>query len=127
MDIANPATWGNWEADLKNAGLSQIECNRVTALVLEAKSLDDESWKGPRGFSCWSGAGPQILWPSGPTGEYAVWGACERLGILPPGVKPAWDDCGVEAQALIVAFHQTRSYDEAERDAQLAGARMPIG
>jgi len=42
VDPANPKTWGNWEADLKNGGLSQFECNRVTALVLEANSLDDE-------------------------------------------------------------------------------------
>jgi len=41
-DIANPATWGNWETDLKNAGLSQFECNRITGLVLEANSLDDD-------------------------------------------------------------------------------------
>jgi hypothetical protein len=41
VDLANPATWGNWEADLKNAGLSQIECNRVTGLVLEANCLDE--------------------------------------------------------------------------------------
>jgi len=33
----------------------------------------------------------------------------------------------VEAQALIVAFDQVRSHDEAEREAQLAGARMPFG
>ena len=42
VDIANPATWGNWENDLKNGGLSQFECNRVTGLVLEANSLDDD-------------------------------------------------------------------------------------
>ena len=42
VDIANPLTWGNWEADMKSAGLSQFECNRVTALVLEANSLDDD-------------------------------------------------------------------------------------
>ena len=41
VDIANPATWTEWENDLKNGGLSQFECNRVTALVLEANSLDD--------------------------------------------------------------------------------------
>jgi hypothetical protein len=33
----------------------------------------------------------------------------------------------VEAQALIVAFDQVRSHDEAEWEAQLAGARMPFG
>jgi hypothetical protein len=48
-----------------------------------------------------------------------------RLGILPPGVKPTWDDCPVAAQALIVAFDQTRAFDESEREARLLGARMP--
>ena len=40
--INNPETWANWENDLKAAGLSQFECNRVTSLVLEANSLDDD-------------------------------------------------------------------------------------
>jgi hypothetical protein len=56
-----------------------------------------------------------------------IWHACERLGIRPPGVKPSWDENGVEAQALIVAYHQTRSYDDDERDARLIGARTPLG
>ena len=81
--------------------------------------------EGPRGFSCWGGSESRILWPPHRTAEYSVWCACERLGILPPGVKPAWDDCPVETQALIVAFDQTRSYDESEREARLMGARMP--
>ena len=51
--------------------------------------------EGPRGFSCWGGSESRILWPPHRTTEYAVWCACERLGILPPGVKPAWDDCPV--------------------------------
>lgn len=42
VDIDDPNTWTNWETDLKNAGLSQFECNRVTALVLESNSLDDD-------------------------------------------------------------------------------------
>ena len=48
------------------------------------------------------------------------------LGVLPPGVKPTWDDCGVQTQAQIVAFDQTRAYDESEREARLLGARMPF-
>ena len=81
--------------------------------------------EGPRGFSCWGGSEGRILWPPRRTAEYSVWCACERVGILPPGVKPAWDDCSVETQALIVAFDQTRSYDESEREARLMGARTP--
>jgi hypothetical protein len=37
----DPRTWGNWEDDLKNGGLTQVECNRVLGLVLEANSLDE--------------------------------------------------------------------------------------
>ena len=70
---------------------------------------------------------PEFSGPAYRTGEYAVWRACERLGIRPPGVKASWDECGLETQALIVAFDQTRSYDESEWEAQLAGARTPAG
>lgn len=41
VDIANPGTWANWENDLKQAGVTQIECNRVISLVLEANCLDE--------------------------------------------------------------------------------------
>ena len=37
----DPRTWAKWEEDLKSAGLTQVECNRVLALVLEANALDD--------------------------------------------------------------------------------------
>lgn len=41
VDLGNPRTWGNWEEDLKSGGLTQIECNRVLALVMEANALDE--------------------------------------------------------------------------------------
>lgn len=44
----NPATWANWESDLKAGGLSQIEVNRVLALVLEANCLDEAKLKKAR-------------------------------------------------------------------------------
>ena len=44
----DPSTWGNWESDLKNAGFSQMACNRVLELVLEANSLDEEKLKRAR-------------------------------------------------------------------------------
>jgi len=65
------------------------------------------------------------MWPEYRSGEYALWNACRRLGILPPGVQPKWEDNGVQMQAMILAYDQTCSHDETERDAQLAGARMP--
>lgn len=39
MDSA--ATWVNWESDLKAGGLTQVECNRILSLVLEANCLDE--------------------------------------------------------------------------------------
>jgi hypothetical protein len=44
----NPATWCNWENDLRAGGLSQIEINRVLALVLEANCLDEAKLKKAR-------------------------------------------------------------------------------
>lgn len=37
-----PSTWPNWETDLRNAGLTQVEVNRVTQLVLDANSLNED-------------------------------------------------------------------------------------
>jgi hypothetical protein len=61
VDAENPATWANWEADLKNAGLSQVECNRVIGLVLEANCLDDNKLKQAREAFL---KGPPMLVPS---------------------------------------------------------------
>lgn len=38
----DPRTWSNWEKDLSAAMLTQVESNRVLALVLEANALDDD-------------------------------------------------------------------------------------
>jgi len=43
-----PSTWNNWETDMKAAGLSQVECNRVTQLVFQANCLDEERLKKAR-------------------------------------------------------------------------------
>lgn len=53
-----------------------------------------------------------------------MWCACERLGILPPDVKPAWDDNTLHVQAAILAYSQTREYDESKYEAELAGAKI---
>ena len=41
LDENDPRTWSKWEDDLKSGGLTQVECNRVLALVLEANALDE--------------------------------------------------------------------------------------
>lgn len=39
---SNPRTWTNWEKDLRKAGLTQVEVNRVTQLVMDANSLNED-------------------------------------------------------------------------------------
>lgn len=41
VQLDNPATWINWESDLRKAGLSDIECGRILSLVSEANCLDE--------------------------------------------------------------------------------------
>ena len=41
VKLDDPRTWANWETDLIDGGLTQIEANRVLALVMEANSLDE--------------------------------------------------------------------------------------
>jgi hypothetical protein len=42
VKLDNPASWPNWDADLKGAGFTTAERNRVFALCLEANSLDEK-------------------------------------------------------------------------------------
>ncbi len=37
-----PQTWIKWETDLRSAGLTQVEVNRVTQLVMDANSLNED-------------------------------------------------------------------------------------
>lgn len=43
--------------------------------------------------------------------HYAIWQACERFGILPPGVKPKWEDNDSWTQALLLAYNQVAEHD----------------
>jgi hypothetical protein len=45
---SDPRTWKNWSQDLRNAGLSDMECHRVMNLVLEANCLDEAKLKKAR-------------------------------------------------------------------------------
>jgi len=49
---------------------------------------------------------------------YAKWRACERFGILPPGVKDSWKRCNRDAQAELIAYNQIR---EIENNQNLEG------
>jgi hypothetical protein len=48
VKMEDPRTWANWEEDLKNGGLTQIETNRVLALVMEANALDEHKLQKAR-------------------------------------------------------------------------------
>jgi len=48
VELSTPESWANWETDLKNGGLSEIECSRVLALVLEANCLDEAKLRKAR-------------------------------------------------------------------------------
>jgi hypothetical protein len=41
VDINNPGTWAGWRQDMLDGGLSPMEVNRISGIVLEANSLDD--------------------------------------------------------------------------------------
>ena len=41
VQMEDPASWNNWQTDLLNSGLTQVECNRVLGLVMEANALDE--------------------------------------------------------------------------------------
>ena len=42
VKLEDPATWSNWSKELKEHGLSDVECNRVIMCVMQANSLDEE-------------------------------------------------------------------------------------
>ena len=71
----DPRTWPKWEEDLKSGGLTQVECNRVLALVLEANALDEAKLQKARElFLAGQGpvpeefSSPQSERPSSPSG-----------------------------------------------------------
>ena len=48
VNVDMPATWLKWQDEMLAAGLSEIECNRVVGLVLEANALDEAKIKAAR-------------------------------------------------------------------------------
>jgi hypothetical protein len=71
VDLTVAGTWANWEQDLKSAGFTQIECNRIVALVLEANCLDEAKLEKARKLFL---LGPQTVnvATSGPSTEPAT-------------------------------------------------------
>ena len=48
VDADAPTTCPKWQDELIEAGLSETECNRITNLVAEANSLDEDKIKAAR-------------------------------------------------------------------------------
>ncbi|MHC4301381.1 MAG: hypothetical protein ACYS7Y_29285 [Planctomycetota bacterium] len=48
VDLEKPNTWLKWEDELKEAGLSDTEFNRVVGLVMAANSLDESKVEAAR-------------------------------------------------------------------------------
>ncbi len=48
VEVDNPKTWENWSEDMKKAGFSQVECNRIQQLVFEANCLDEDKLEQAR-------------------------------------------------------------------------------
>lgn len=48
VDLDDPGTWLNWQSELKAAGISEMECNRIVNLVMAANSLDENKIEAAR-------------------------------------------------------------------------------
>jgi len=68
VDPSNPKTWTNWEGDLKAAGFTQVERNRILELVIDVNTLDEEKIKAARD-SFLRGQAAQKADTSGPQAE----------------------------------------------------------
>ena len=44
--------------------------------------------------------------------DYTIWRVCERMGILPPGIKSNWDDTNVWGQSMLIAYEQIRNMEQ---------------
>lgn len=44
----NPKTWTRWDAELRKAGLTQVEVNRILQLVIETNSLSEDRLREAR-------------------------------------------------------------------------------
>lgn len=48
VDPMNPKTYARWDTDFRNAGLNEIEIQRIVDLVMEVNCLDDDKIKWAR-------------------------------------------------------------------------------
>lgn len=75
----NPTTWENWEKELRDAGISAIEVNRIVACIMQANCLDEAKLKearesflrGPEMAQQEKSSGPDTEPKNTPSGEPA--------------------------------------------------------
>jgi hypothetical protein len=48
IDLSKPSTWLGWEKELLEAGLSEVEVNRISGCVMAANALDERKLKDAR-------------------------------------------------------------------------------
>ena len=48
VSLENPKTWTKWSDELKAAGLSSVEVNRIVVCIMQANSLDEGKLKAAR-------------------------------------------------------------------------------
>lgn len=48
VDVHKPETWTDWTKELKNAGLSEFEVNRIVVCIMQANALDEKKLKEAR-------------------------------------------------------------------------------
>ena len=50
--------------------------------------------------------------PDGRTSAYAIFRACERFNVRPPGIEAEWDEMDPWNQEILMAYHTIREHDE---------------
>jgi len=48
VQMDSPGSWANWETDMQNANVSQVEVNLIRRVVFQANALDEEKLKKAR-------------------------------------------------------------------------------
>ena len=48
INLSDPSTWKDWQDELKEAGISQTELNRIIVCVMQANALDEDKLKEAR-------------------------------------------------------------------------------
>ncbi len=76
VNLDDPSTWLNWDQELREAGLSEVEVNRIIMCVMQANALDEEKLKAAREVFLHGqeeeqeeSSGPDTEQPSMPSGE----------------------------------------------------------